>query len=306
MKYTETTIKDVHNYTMGSKDVDDSKKAQYEQTASVLKAVYTDTEFDTGDEDFQILSTIRFDPLLSDNIDSVIAFDDKDENSKLFFLFEEHLRRINLSLMYFKFGYEVSRDELLEQLNTVMKPLDKSNAYKLRLTIDKQGSMNIDVTQIPVRLNLFDGFNPLQSYTSPTWNVFLDVEPIMISPFTSFKTTRRERYNDARERVLIKGFAEPQEVLLYNSANQITEGSITNVAFKRTDPETFTETWFTPVLASGCLCGVVRHMLLSKGLIQETQINLKDVKVGDDILLFNGIIGVVKGKIVDRSLSLAF
>jgi branched-subunit amino acid aminotransferase/4-amino-4-deoxychorismate lyase len=285
---------------MAKKVVDAATQARYNDVADTMRSLYADVEFKPEEEDFEVLSTIRYDPLLADTIDSVIMFDDSLDNSKLFFLFEEHLRRINLTLGFFKFGYTVTRDQLLHQLNTVLRDLDKANSYKLRLKISKEGVMTVDVTLTPVRYNLFDGFNSPNNYTSPVWNVFLDTEPILISPFTSFKTTRRKRYDDARKRILLEDFTEPQEVLLYNTANQITEGTITNVAFKGIDKATEEEFWFTPVLASGCLCGVVRHMLLAKGLIQEKQISLKDVRVGDDVLLFNGIMGVVKGKIMDR------
>lgn len=286
-----------------AKEVDESTQAKYREVAQTIHALYTETEFQVADEDFEILSTIRYDPLLTETIDSVLLmFEDTGNNSKLFFLFEEHLRRINFSLEYFKFGYSVTRQQLLQHLNNAMRDLDKSNSYKLRLTINRSGTMNVDISLTPVRYNLFDGFNTADNYMSPVWNVFLDTEPILISPFTSFKTTRRKRYSEARERALLKDYTEPQEVLLYNTANQITEGSITNVAFKKTDPETLEESWFTPVLSSGCLCGVVRHMLLAKGLIQERQINLTDVKAGDDVLLFNGIMGVVKGTIMDREI----
>ncbi len=102
--------------------------------------------------------------------------------------------------------------------------------------------------------------------------------------------------------MLKPNFEAPQEVLLYNTANQVTEGSITNLAFKTTDLKTGDELWITPPLASGCLCGVVRHLLLTKGLITEKQVNLKDVKIGDEVLLFNGLQGVVKGIVKEKPL----
>lgn len=264
-----------------------------------IQKQYINPEFNYKDIDFEILSTIRYDPLLTDSVDPNI-FEPNSDNSKLFFLFDEHFYRLKFTLAYFEFGFEISRDELLFKLNEVIADLDKSNSYRLRLTINKQGEVKITAHIAAQRYNLFDGFNTLENYTSKIWNLYIDSEPITISPFTSFKTTRRDRYNEARSRALDPNTDEPQEVLLYNTANQITEGSITNVAFKTIDLKTGEEQWITPPLASGCLCGVVRHLLLTKGLISEKQINLKDVKVGDEVLLFNGLQGVVKGIIRER------
>lgn len=285
-----------------SKPVDEATRARYEAARDVVQSDYIDQEFKYDEEDFEILSSIRYDPLIAGDVEDVTAFEQNEVDSKMFFLLEEHVRRINLELNYFKFGYSVTRKQLLDQLNVALRDLDKSKPYKLRLTIDKRGVMKIDVSETPIRHNLLDGFKNLENYTSQVWNVFLDEKPILISPFTSFKTTRRKWYNEARERMLIKEFSEPQEVLLYNTAQHITEGTITNVAIKMFDPEMSREFWYTPVLASGCLCGVVRHMLLAKGMIQEKNITLKDIKIGDEVLLFNGIMGVVRGRIMDREM----
>lgn len=276
------------------KPTDPEKLKEYEPTIAQIEDQYINSEFEIDDINFEILSTIRYDPLLTDSVDPNI-FEPTSDNSKLFFLFDEHFHRLNFTLDFFKFGFEIERDELLLKLNEVISGLDKSNSYRIRLTVNKEGDVKITAQLTPQRYNLFDGFNTLENYSSPLWNIYIDTEPIPISPFTSFKTTKRDRYTEARERMLKPNVEAPQEVLLYNTANQVTEGSITNLAFKTTDLKTGDELWVTPPLASGCLCGVVRHLLLTKGLITEKQVNLKDVKIGDEVLLFNGLQGVVKG-----------
>lgn len=119
----------------------------------------------------------------------------------------------------------------------------------------------------------------------------------MVGPFTSFKTTKRDIYNKSRQRILDPIINDPDnkdkntlyEVLLYNTRDEITEGSITNVAFFRDGQ------WKTPPLGSGCLCGVVRHHLLTKKLIQEDIILKKSLRDKEPLLLFNGVQGVVHG-----------
>ncbi|CCH42665.1 DNA-binding protein RAP1 [Wickerhamomyces ciferrii] len=289
----------VNPYLKMSSSKDDTKLEGYNKVVKDIEDQYINDEFNHENTDFEILSTMRYDPLLTSSVDPNL-FETTTDNSKLFFLFDEHLHRLNFTLKFFKLGYEISRDELLIKLNESIQPLDKSNSYRIRLTINKEGQVNISTHLTPQRYNLFDGFNSWENYTSNIWNVYIDSEPIQISPFTSFKTTKRDQYNMARNRTLNLESEEPQEVLLYNSANQITEGSITNVAFKTFDTNTGEEEWITPPLASGCLCGVVRHLLLTKGIINERQINLKNVRDGEEVLLFNGIQGVVKGRIIKR------
>ncbi|KAH3670839.1 hypothetical protein WICMUC_004808 [Wickerhamomyces mucosus] len=286
------------------KQIDPAKQEQYDQVVSFLQESYVGEYFKLDDYDFEIISTIRYDPLLTDIDNFTIILNDYDnhlDNSSLFFLFDEHYHRFLFSMKFFKFGFKLARQQLLEKLNESLKDLNKSNSYRLKVSINKKGNVNIIVTETPQRFNLMDGFNSLSNYHSPFWSVYIDKEPVHISPFTSLKTSKRDEYNKARHRVLPEPdtYGIPQEVLLYNTANQITEGSITNIAIKGQDPKTGDIVWFTPVLASGCLCGVVRHMLLSKGLLKEKQISLKELRKDEELLLFNGLMGVVKGRIVN-------
>lgn len=249
-------------------------------------------------KDFNILSTIRYDPFLFDNFDVQLVLNDpiNSHAENLFFLFHNHVERIRYTINYFKFGFEIGFNQLLLKLVEVVSQLDYTQPYKLRVLISPQGHVKIEAYPVEVRLNLIDGFQPIVNYVSPIYRVYIDTEPIMISPFTSFKTTKRDQYSQARSRCLNPEDPSPQEVLLFNSNNNLTEGSITNVAIK--DPkqqEKNVVKWVTPMLSSGCLCGVVRHMLLSKGLVEERKIMIDEVHSGDEVLLFNGIVGVVKG-----------
>ena len=74
------------------------------------------------------------------------------------------------------------------------------------------------------------------------------------------------------------------------------EGSITNVAVKRESDGK----WVTPLLSSGCLCGVTRHFLLRKNFIEEDNVTLEQLKPGTKVLLMNAIMGVFGGTIVGR------
>ncbi|AGO12007.1 AaceriAGR330Wp [[Ashbya] aceris (nom. inval.)] len=238
-----------------------------------------------------------------------------------FFLLKEHQQRLNLAMSYFDWDFEIPMSLLLDKLIEALPLSNDSTAvnlqqrmqqlmldtmsYKMRVLISRSGNMRIEAHPL-VRLpapedeqkyfidTLLSGF-----VSGPTWRVWVDSQPIVISPFTTFKTTRRRHYNDARTRVMQAAGMdkmEKAEVLVYNDAFQLMEGSITSVAVKKyiTANE---YRYVTPFLASGCLCGVMRHFLLQKGLVQEDTIDVRHLKEGDEVLLFNAVMGCVKGVI---------
>lgn len=157
--------------------------------------------------------------------------------------------------------------------------------------VDKTGTLTLQVAPAPVRPNIFSGLKSTQvSGMDPVYEVYLDSRSIMVSPFTSLKTTKRDIYDAARARSLRPGSSNPlQEVILYNTRDEVTEGSIFNLALYRDGA------WRTPPLGTGCLCGVVRHHLLSKQMVVEDDISIKSLSHGEPVLLFNGVQGVVRG-----------
>lgn len=130
-------------------------------------------------------------------------------------------------------------------------------------------------------------------------SLFCDTEPTLTSKFTETKTTRREAYNLARLRVGIPAVGDepgtPKDVILYGIEDQVMETSIRNIAFWRGGR------WVTPPLLDGCLPGIARRFLLEEGKIVEGRVLMKDLKVGEVLLVFNAVEGARLGKITDRS-----
>jgi 4-amino-4-deoxychorismate lyase len=99
----------------------------------------------------------------------------------------------------------------------------------------------------------------ISSNTPPKpWNVHIDTVATPSTMHTSFKTTMRQHYSAARARCIppsandMDGKSQMHEVLLFNSADEITEGSITSVYFYRggkwvTPPVGATPTSFTKI-----------------------------------------------------------
>lgn len=285
------------------------KSLQLDKDLKAIQSNYIEAYFPNASsptvkaDDFDILATIRYDPSRSTHPPTTY-----DEISPLnIFLLSEHTARLQYTFEFFhnlyktSFDCEITEDFLFSQiaksLEHLGKPIDKP--YKIRGLFKLDGSSKLETHETPSREDLLLGLNmddrspaPL-SNTSGHWDVYINTKSSLISPFTSFKTTKRDVYNEARK--ILPGLKPGQEeVLLFNSQKQLMEGSITNVAIKRkTDGK-----WVTPLLSSGCLCGVTRHYLLRRNYIEEDIIQIKDVSLGDEVLLFNGIMGVVRGKVV--------
>lgn len=126
----------------------------------------------------------------------------------------------------------------------------------------------------------------------PVLDIYIDTQATPSTVFTSYKTTARAHYNDARERAGIKDRKELKDVLLYNEHGEITESSVANVAFWRDG------IWTSPPDASGGLRGTMRRYLIERGLVREGVIRRDDVRVGEWVLLTNGWSVTLLGKVV--------
>ncbi|OBA23447.1 hypothetical protein METBIDRAFT_105862 [Metschnikowia bicuspidata var. bicuspidata NRRL YB-4993] len=253
----------------------------------------------TIDVPFELLSTIRYDPLLS-KTPPRSAKEVKKEN---FFLLPEHIERIKFTLEFFgrlddksfklnnaQFTIDESLmlDKLIDALEhsevNIRKPL------KIRLLINKAGDAKIELYETAERKSLLDGL--IDDFPdSKRYDVYVDKTPVLASPFTSFKTTHRDIYTEARTRAL-PGKSAREEVIVINTTSEVMEGSITNIAIKSKQG-----IWITPKLTSGCLCGVTRHFLLRKNFIQEGDISVEMLRTGHDVMLMNGVMGCVRGTI---------
>lgn len=267
-------------------------------------------EFRFDPNSFEILSTIRYDPLIVKKPPKSA----KELTKKVFFLWDLHIARLQLTLDFFvglqtgstdtsrkrkRKASETKEDEesfvveseyILEQIRSafIENNVLTVNPLKIRLLLSVQGEVRVECHATPERPNLMLGLT--ENYPSEQiYDIYVDETKVFASPFTTFKTTSRDVYNNARKRCL-KGESQLEEVLLINSCLELMEGSIFNVAIELNDGQ-----YLTPPLLSGCLCGVTRAMLLSKGLIREDVILIEELQIGHEVLLFNGIVGVSRG-----------
>lgn len=283
------------------KTADDDQK--YKQVVDNIVTKYLNENFDWEDKDFDLLTTMRYDPsLYRGNLALIDAIFEEPVDPSFFYLIDNHVRRINLGIRFFGFKDVgvMTRDILLKHITEAMKQsdMDKLSPCKVRVLVDKTGEVKLDFrgpVDFPLNLN----FN-----TPVTFTAYLDKEPTFVNPFTSFKTTNRTAYETAKERTLsgITSKTPNLDVILYNTAGNVTESTFCNVAFQRDVKNTVTGQhsirWVTPPLVSGCIEGTMRKNLMDSQLLYEQAISIKSIVDGEEILLFNAVRGILRAKLL--------
>ena len=180
---------------------------------------------------------------------------------------------------------------------------------QVRITLSKDGRTVVTASPLasnfssdPTAISTPDPGSHPDNFPTPPVHIYMDKEPTQISFFTSTKTTLREVYDQAkaRNKNLIESTpdGEDSDVLMYNQDDQITEATISNVAFYRAPY------WLTPSTTSGCLPGVMRAWLLKNDQIREDSdeiLTTESIHEGEWVLLFNGVQGCRLGKICRRT-----
>ncbi|GAA6063922.1 hypothetical protein JCM10212_003540 [Sporobolomyces blumeae] len=168
---------------------------------------------------------------------------------------------------------------------------------------DGPKDLRVRMTILPTGRPRVETF-PLQSMPHyPVKLVFDDRPTTYNDPFLTSKTTHRVKYDDARARrgATLSPSDEPDaapfDVILWNPRGEITETSISNVAF-RFGGDASAE-YVTPRRECGLLEGVQRAELLERGEIDEGVVTVEEVKraAADgslEVICFNGVRGVFK------------
>ena len=135
----------------------------------------------------------------------------------------------------------------------------------MRLSLDQTGRLHVESEQLTQR------DEPLQ--------VAVDDVPVDPADWRLFhKTSMRRRYQEARLR-----HPGADDVLLVNLNGEVTESTIANVIVR------IDGTWVTPPLASGCLPGVMRRVLLEAGEITEASVLVSDLDRAEELALINSV-----------------
>jgi branched-subunit amino acid aminotransferase/4-amino-4-deoxychorismate lyase len=291
-----------------------------------LISKYTFTESETP---FQIFTTIRYDPNTYINTKPIIdAINEMPLDASFFYLLKQHVEKLRRSGRFFGFPTDnLTLTKLLHHLTIALQSTDRLIAHRVKVSVSKTGEYSIEFAALPkshtlnTKVPKYEEFqsnnnnnnnninnNALEFNNIPKylcdwkdWNLYLDTEQTLPTPFTSFKTSNRKAYNDSRNRFnIIPG--DHREVLLHDMNGNVLEGSITSVAFWRQikDPLTneITFKWITPQLGIGCMDGVVRKHLINNGEIFQGVIPVKELQDGEYVLLMNALMGIKPAKLI--------
>lgn len=256
-------------------------------------------KFEWDNSQFELLSTMRYDPqLYTGGLPLIEAINEEVLHRSFFFLLKYHVKRLNDSRDFFEFNKvgHLTTKVLLEHVSKALEGLDelKFGPIRIQILVNDAGIFHINPTPalFPMNLNMD---------CPVTWTAYLDNEATLSTPFTSFKTSKRDAYNAARKRMIPEGSINT-DVILVNTQGNISESSIANVALLRPAKNPVTEkmemVWVTPPLADGCIEGCGRRWLMDADKLVESVISLKTVVDGETVLEFNAMRGVFKSQLV--------
>ncbi len=173
---------------------------------------------------------------------------------------DRHLRRLSESADYFGFRYDET-----EVREAVEKAVASAPATpcRVRFALTKDGTARVVCT-------------PLASDPDVVRVALDDVPQDPRDVFLFHKTSRRERYEEARRR-----HPDADDVVLVNDRGEVTESTIANVAV-RTDGR-----WVTPPIGSGLLPGIGRAVALEEGALVEAPVTIEDLRSSEELALIS-------------------
>ena len=185
------------------------------------------------------------------------------ENGK-YYLPDLHLQRLQDAARYFLFEFD--GDKILSSLNKLSSSLNQNKNYKVRLILNKWGSINITFNEI------FSSNNKIKVLLAQRKN-------ISEKQFYNFKTTYRP-WDKIFITAKAKGYSD---ILFYNEDEEFLESAVGNIIFKRANK------LYTPPLHLNILNGCYRqHIITKKGVI-ERRMKISDINSVDEILICNSV-----------------
>lgn len=267
---------------------------------------YPAVQHDPEDEkDPYIYTSVRYDPIFKDSPENTAA---SFNIPCPFYMIEHHWTRLqvaNWSAQFWPKGLSPKAHErpaeflhgLLCAVRQWQESHPKEAAWAESLRIRRRsyasGKVTTEIWQIP-RKPLADFFPVTfnlskEDATRTEWTVVLDNQPTVATEATMFKIWDRTPQSRARADAGIFSLATTKEVLLYNPANEILDGSNSTPYFFRKGR------WVTPISSSGGLQGTTRRWALEKGLCTEAVISTDSFVDGEIVWFSNAVKGFFWG-----------
>lgn len=282
----------------------------------------------TEDGSFQLFTSIRYDRTLLPLIDSQ-SYDlgwNTEKSSPLYML-EYHRWRMLEAAKHWGWTKAIeviqgpeglARLESFVLDNLPPDDLEDPKPRRVKVLLTQEGELRLESSVVPptTLANLFpdqlpvpddaeDPRSPMEMHVSglrvsPAYDVYLDKDITCRSEFTHFKTTKREMYDQARQRAGLKPTDTTKEVIIVNHATGLVmEGTLTTPYFWRGGR------WVTPPVSwyysdergSGGQNGTTRRWALERDIAFEEEVQASDVADGEGVWLSNGVRGFIFGRI---------
>lgn len=190
---------------------------------------------------------------------------------------EKHLGRIYQSAKELKIKFDLNRAKSLIQ--EACSQLDEQSIYRLRLDLSAEGLLSVKTALIQ---DLQPGPILWASDLLATDTTMFSTDQLL-----GHKVTRRKLYDQAW---LAAEKLGSFDALFINEQGFVTEGGRSNVFIKKGGQ------WLTPPLASGCLPGVMRSVVLSDTKYQAVEQNITraDVLSAEEVIFTNALRGIVQ------------
>lgn len=169
-----------------------------------------------------------------------------------------HLRRLADSADYF--GFRCDETHVREAVEKAVASAAPAPC-RVRLALSKDGTVRVVCT-------------PIASEPDVVRVALDDAPQDPRDIFLFHKTSRRQRYEDARRR-----HPGVDDVLLVNDRGEVTESTIANVAVRVGDR------WVTPPIEAGLLPGIGRAVALEQGILTEAAVTIDAVRSSEEVAL---------------------
>ncbi len=184
-------------------------------------------------------------------------------------LLDRHLKRLTEAAQHF--GFEVDVGEVRRRLGAIRG----KTTSRVRLLVAADGAIEVQVSTLA------------PPCATTKYKIALDTLPVSSEDeFLRFKTTRRDRYDQALARQ-----RDVDDVLLWNERGEITETTIANVVLE------IAGMMLTPVASSGLLPGTLRAELLAHHRIEEAVLTIADLHRANQVWLINSVRGWIPAQV---------
>lgn len=271
----------------------------------IFTGAVIDEDLSVTDPDFQIASSVLYHQDL-ERFEENTKLSGNGEPSPLY-MFVLHQSRMLAAILDLPGNNPIAMLESisgssgLEHMRSIALQVIDKKPMKLRFTLDRGGVLrctSADLGQDIPRLRSMDYFpstlpNPDQiKEDSITWLVGICPVVTEAGFTTRHKTNMRKHYESAYENAPGAEGSYRMEVLIWNVQDQVMEGCLTTPYFWREGR------WITPHAECGGNLGTTRKWALDRGLTSEGVVMRDEIRVGEIVVLSNGVRGFGFGKIV--------